>query len=149
MELAAVLRMPASRRRRVENLLKSLEWPMAILALLVVPALILEDRTTHAGLRSLCNAINWFVWLAFVAEFVLGFSVAPNRSKHGRCGLVRKKGFESSRPCGHKLLRLNRSCYYTRRAAIFRPVAQSLARRNDAPHGRIRTYSHKGSLAAP
>jgi hypothetical protein len=69
------------------------------------------------------------------------------KPRSGRIELVRKKGFEPSRPCGHKLLRLNRSRYYTRRAAIFQPVAQSLARRNDALHGRIRTYSHRGSLA--
>lgn len=81
-ELAESLRVSAPVRRRVERLLKTLEWPMAILALLVVPALILEDRTTNPTIRSLCNATNWFVWLAFVAEFGIAFTVAANRAKH-------------------------------------------------------------------
>jgi voltage-gated potassium channel len=71
-------------RIRVERLLKRLEWPLAILALLVVPALILEDRTTNPALRWLCNIVNWFVWLAFVAEFATLLTVAANRMKYLR-----------------------------------------------------------------
>jgi Ion channel. len=55
----------------LKELLDSLEWPIAILALLVVPALILEDRTTSPALQFLCHGVNWCVWLAVVAEFVL------------------------------------------------------------------------------
>jgi ion transport protein len=69
-------------RVRVERLLRRLEWPLAILALLVVPALILEDRTTNPALRWLCNIVNWFVWVAFVGEFVTALTVAANRRKY-------------------------------------------------------------------
>src|SRR5262245_31410019 len=68
---------------------KRLEWPLAILALLVVPALIVEDRTTNATVRALCNGVNWFVWLAFVAEFSAGLV----QSRNGR-GFLRKAWFE-------------------------------------------------------
>jgi len=68
-------------RVRTERVLRRLEWPLAILALLVVPALILEDRTTNPALRWLCNIVNWFVWLAFVGEFLAGLTVATNRAK--------------------------------------------------------------------
>lgn len=72
------------RMRRTERLLKRMEWPLAVLALLVVPALILEDRTTNPAVRSLCNAINWFVWLAFVSEFMTGLVIAIDRGKYLR-----------------------------------------------------------------
>ena len=62
--------------RRGRRLLKRMQWPLAILALLVVPALIVEDRTTSRPIWLLCNAVNWFVWLAFIAEFCIGFAVA-------------------------------------------------------------------------
>ena len=83
-ELADSLAVTPRVRRRVDRLLKSLEWPLAILALLVVPALILEDRTTSPTVRSLCNAVNWFVWLAFVTEYVAALVVASNRTKYLR-----------------------------------------------------------------
>jgi hypothetical protein len=41
-ELAESLRVSVPIRRPAERLLKTLEWPMAVLALLVVPVLILE-----------------------------------------------------------------------------------------------------------
>jgi voltage-gated potassium channel len=53
-----------------------LEWPIAILALLVVPALILEDRATDPFIRDAAHMINWAVWLAFCLEFLLRWSAA-------------------------------------------------------------------------
>jgi voltage-gated potassium channel len=81
-ELIESLPVSAPARHRVEQLLKTLEWPMAILALLVVPVLILEDRTTNLTVRSVCSAINWFVWLAFVAEFGIALAIAADRAKY-------------------------------------------------------------------
>ena len=68
-------------RIRTERLLKRLEWPLAVLALLLVPVLILEDRTTDPTIRWLCSGVNWFVWLAFVGEFATGLAVATSRLK--------------------------------------------------------------------
>jgi voltage-gated potassium channel len=48
-----------------------MEWPVAILALLVVPALILEDRSLNPRVLAWATAINWIVWLAFCAEFAV------------------------------------------------------------------------------
>ena len=36
-----------------QRLLKRMQWPLAIAALLVVPLLILEDRTTNPAVRNL------------------------------------------------------------------------------------------------
>ena len=44
---------------------------MALLALLVIPALVMEDRATSPAVRQAAIAINWLVWLVFVIEFGL------------------------------------------------------------------------------
>jgi voltage-gated potassium channel len=65
--------MPASRWQTVAA---ALEWPIAILALLIVPALVLEERTTDPRLLLLAQTVNWIVWLAFCAEFVIRWRAA-------------------------------------------------------------------------
>jgi voltage-gated potassium channel len=54
-----------------------LELPVALLALLIVPALLLEDRATSPELQQLAIGVNWFVWLAFCAEFLILFAAEP------------------------------------------------------------------------
>ena len=68
-----------ARPHSIHLVLERLNWPLAILALLVVPALILQDRATSAALRSFCTVVNWFIWLVFAAEFCAGLAVARNR----------------------------------------------------------------------
>jgi voltage-gated potassium channel len=60
--------------------LRALEWLMAVLALVTVPALVLEYRATDPRLREAANVLNWSVWLAFCGEFALRW-VARGRSK--------------------------------------------------------------------
>jgi len=66
----------------VSNTLKRLgsrlELPVALLALLIVPALLLEDRTASPELQRLALTINWVVWLAFCAEFIVLFAAEPS-----------------------------------------------------------------------
>jgi hypothetical protein len=38
--------------------LRALEWPMAVLALLIVPALVLKDRATDPRLREAAHVLN-------------------------------------------------------------------------------------------
>jgi voltage-gated potassium channel len=75
-EIGPGTRKGRARVRRVRRLLNRIEWPLAILALVVVPVLVLEDRTTNPSVRWLCSVVNWFVWLAFVVEIGLQISVA-------------------------------------------------------------------------
>jgi voltage-gated potassium channel len=70
-----------TRYARIE---RALEWPVAILALAVVPALIIEDRTTSESLRRTAITINWIAWLAFVAEFLVRFALANHRWRYVR-----------------------------------------------------------------
>lgn len=65
---------------RSDRWLSALDWPMAILALAVVPALVLENRATAPSIRLAANAVNWFIWLAFVGEFVFKLTLAERRA---------------------------------------------------------------------
>jgi hypothetical protein len=58
-------------RERFERLEKATDLPLALLALLIVPALVLEERATSEVLRTVAHAINWIVWLAFCAVHLL------------------------------------------------------------------------------
>jgi voltage-gated potassium channel len=51
---------------------------VAFLALLVVPALMLEDRAATPGLQLLASVLNWVIWLAFCVEFFLMFAAEPS-----------------------------------------------------------------------
>ena len=57
---------------------------MAIIALLIVPALILEEYAKSVGVRNLAAALNWIVWLAFCAEYLGKLALAPARLDYVR-----------------------------------------------------------------
>ncbi|HVL67447.1 MAG TPA: ion transporter [Vicinamibacterales bacterium] len=59
---------------KTARLQAALEWPLAFLALLVIPVLVLEDRATTPELRYVASVLNWIIWLAFTADFVLRWS---------------------------------------------------------------------------
>jgi hypothetical protein len=52
------------RVERFERFVGATDIPLALLALLIVPALVLEDHASSLQLRELAIGINWFVWLA-------------------------------------------------------------------------------------
>jgi hypothetical protein len=60
--------------------LRALEWPMVVLALLVVPALVLDDRATDLRLCEAAHIVNWIVWLGFCAQFAIRFAAEPQRA---------------------------------------------------------------------
>src|SRR5215510_8646020 len=62
-----------------DRLTRMLEWPMAVLALAVIPALLLDNGSETPRVHLLAMSINWFVWLAFCAEFALKLRVAPDK----------------------------------------------------------------------
>jgi voltage-gated potassium channel len=82
---------PASPRgdsRTFERWRSAFEWPMAILALAVIPALLLDDGATQT-LHTVANAVNWIVWLAFCGEFLILLALAPRKS-----AFVRRSWFD-------------------------------------------------------
>jgi len=71
-------------RERFERVERATDLPLALLALLIVPALILEDRADSAVLRQMAHSVNWIVWLAFVAEYLGKLLIAPSRRDYVR-----------------------------------------------------------------
>src|SRR5436190_15615449 len=65
---------------RYNRLTNALEWPMALLALAVIPALLLDNGSATPMTHLVATAVNWFVWVAFCAEFALRLRVAPDRT---------------------------------------------------------------------
>ena len=65
---------------RLHKAIQAIEWPMGVLALLVIPVLVMEDRATSPELRDAARAINWIIWVAFAAEFVLRWAADRTRS---------------------------------------------------------------------
>jgi voltage-gated potassium channel len=66
-------------KERFERIERATDVPMGVLALVLVPALILEARAQSAGVRHIAAALNWIVWLAFCAEFLGKLTFAPSR----------------------------------------------------------------------
>lgn len=71
-------------RERFERVERATDLPIAFLALLIVPALILEDRAQSPLVRNIASSINWIVWLAFCAEYVGKLWLAPSRREYVR-----------------------------------------------------------------
>lgn len=49
----------------------------SVLALLIIPALLVEARTQRPDWLATLNVFDWVVWLVFSAEFALFFAVRP------------------------------------------------------------------------
>jgi len=44
---------------------------MVIMALLVIPALVMEQRALTPQVRTTAVALNWIIWVAFCGEFTI------------------------------------------------------------------------------
>jgi hypothetical protein len=62
---------------------------MLVLALLVIPAIVLEE-TASATLRGVAIGLNGVIWIGFFAELVFVLSVATNRRRTLRVHWLRR-----------------------------------------------------------
>jgi voltage-gated potassium channel len=69
--------------RTSERIVQFTQWPIFIMAVLVVPILVLEDRATDPQVRYLAHVANWIIWLAFCADFGIRWMVRGT-SRHFR-----------------------------------------------------------------
>lgn len=53
-----------------------LEWPLVVLALLVIPALVVETRAESAQLRAGAVVANWIIWCGFAVDFAIRWAAA-------------------------------------------------------------------------
>ena len=59
-----------SRSQRFERFSRRTEWPMAILAIGLVPILIIENEAVDPTVLKIALLLNWIIWLAFCAEYI-------------------------------------------------------------------------------
>jgi voltage-gated potassium channel len=64
---------------RARELERRLQWPMLVAALLVVPAIVIEQSEAGGLLNTIAVVINWLTWLAFLAEAALMLRVVDDR----------------------------------------------------------------------
>src|SRR6185503_267007 len=60
---------------------QALEWPIAICALAVIPALVIDTDGATPRVHEAALAINWFVWLVFCGEFAFRAVCSVDRRK--------------------------------------------------------------------
>jgi len=58
---------------------RRLEVPLLFLALLTIPAILIEQSGLGEPWDTVAVALNWLIWLAFVAELVVMLTVSPSR----------------------------------------------------------------------
>lgn len=66
------------RSREIE---RRLELPLLVFALLTIPAIALEYGDAGQPWEAIGIALNWAIWLAFVAEVVIMLRVVPDRGR--------------------------------------------------------------------
>jgi voltage-gated potassium channel len=56
---------------RHDEFVRRSEWPAALVALLTIPALLLEEQPVGGALHATGVALNWIVWIGLVAELAV------------------------------------------------------------------------------
>jgi voltage-gated potassium channel len=60
-----------ARAKRLERFVHLSEWPLALLALAIIPSLLLDDHTTSLQFHRAAETLNWIVWIAFCGELLV------------------------------------------------------------------------------
>jgi voltage-gated potassium channel len=66
---------------RAREIERRLEPPLLVFALLTIPAIVLEYTEQGEPWDAIAVALNWAIWLAFVAEVVIMLRVVPDRGR--------------------------------------------------------------------
>jgi voltage-gated potassium channel len=66
---------------RSHEIERRLELPLLAFALLTIPAIALDTPGVGEPWKSIGIALNWAIWLAFVAEVVIMLRVVPDRGR--------------------------------------------------------------------
>jgi voltage-gated potassium channel len=64
---------------RFERFAKATEWPLGVLALLIVPAILLDDHAHRLRFHEIALWLNWIVWLTFCGELAVKAWLSPDR----------------------------------------------------------------------
>ncbi|HJZ72035.1 MAG TPA: ion channel [Vicinamibacterales bacterium] len=73
-----------SARTRFDRFVAVSELPIAFLAVLVAPTLVVEGHARTAAVRDLAHAVNWMIWLTFCGAYTVKAVLTPDRRRHAR-----------------------------------------------------------------
>src|SRR5262249_20197373 len=79
---AAVTDSTVSARTRFDRFVAVSELPIAFLAVLVAPTLVVEGHARTAAVRDLAHAVNWMIWLTFCGAYTVKAVLTPDRGRH-------------------------------------------------------------------
>jgi voltage-gated potassium channel len=71
--------MQPANTERFQRFAKATEWPLGVLALLIVPAILLDDHAHRLGFHEIALWLNWIVWLTFCGELAVKAWLSPDR----------------------------------------------------------------------
>jgi voltage-gated potassium channel len=72
----------ATQDERSQRVAQRFQWPMIVAALLVIPALILEESKLGEPATTFGLVLNALIWVAFAVELVTMLIVVPNRRRY-------------------------------------------------------------------
>lgn len=78
MAIEDVLNPPAAAARR------RFETPVLVAALLVVPVIFIEEQATSQAWLNVAAGVNWLIWAAFTAEYLVVVTLADRRLAYTR-----------------------------------------------------------------
>ena len=67
------------RAQRAARVQRRFDPPLLAAALLVIPALIIEEGSLASPWTDVASVLNWAIWLAFFGEAVVMLAIVPNR----------------------------------------------------------------------
>jgi voltage-gated potassium channel len=71
--------MQPANTERFQRFAKATEWPLGVLALLIIPSILLDDHEHRLRFHEIALWLNWIVWLGFCGELAVKAWLAPDR----------------------------------------------------------------------
>jgi len=68
-----------AKQKRFDQFVAITEAPIATLALLIAPVLVVEGHATSALVQRGAHLVNWGIWVAFCGEYIAKVALTPNR----------------------------------------------------------------------
>src|SRR5947209_5888494 len=67
--------------KRFEQVAKRFERPLLVAAVLTIPVTILQLLPAGDPWRTIADALNWGIWVAFLAEVVVMLRIVPAKTR--------------------------------------------------------------------
>jgi len=66
---------------RIQRIERLFDVPVLVAALLVIPAIVLEESSAGRGWKQAGGVLNWLIWIIFASELIVMLAVVPSRKR--------------------------------------------------------------------